>query len=347
MKVIFDERQLLHAPEAYFRQGITIKHPEQPERAILLRDALIADGHVLTHPSDNGEAPIKAVHNSDYVNFFNTAWVRWMEIYGNNRNAVPNYHISHGINRLPKGIVGQLGYYATDTSCPVTDGTKDAIYWSAQTAIEGAKWIMEGENLIYSLCRPPGHHASRGNSNGFCFFNNAAIAAHHLRHKYKRVAIIDIDTHGGQGTQDIFYDRGDVLFASVHVDPSDYPPFFACYPDECGIGEGLGASINITLDKGSNENTVLEGIDHIAAMTKAFGAEVIVVSLGFDMATDDPLSKLIFSGDGFVGAAERIIALNLPTLLVQEGGYLGPSLSNNAVRFLHAAETAQNNSQHL
>ena len=237
-----------------------------------------------------------------------------MHVCGNNSIAVPNYHISHGINRLPKGIVGQLGYYATDTSCPVTDGTNDAIYWSAQTAIEGAVRIMEGDNLIYSLCRPPGHHASRGNSNGFCFFNNAAIAAHHLRQKYSCVAIIDIDTHAGQGTQDIFYERGDVLYVSVHVDPSDYPPFFACYPDECGIGNGLGASLNIALDKGSNESTVLESIDHATAMTKAFGAEVLVVSLGFDMATDDPLSELIFSSDGFVGAAERILSLNLPTL---------------------------------
>ena len=343
MRIIFDERQLLHAPASYFRQGVTIAHPEQPERAILLRDALITDGHVLTLPSDHGETPIKAVHNIDYVDFYNTAWVRWVEYGGNYSMAVPNYHISHGINRLPKGVVGQLGYYTTDTSCPVTNGTKDAIYWSAQTAIEGAKQIMEGESLIYSLCRPPGHHASRGNSNGFCFFNNAAIAAHHLRQKYTRVAIIDIDTHAGQGTQDIFYERGDVLFASIHVDPSDYPPFFACYPDECGIGGGLGASINIVLDKGSNESSILEGIDHMTAVTKAFGAEVIVVSLGFDMATDDPLSELIFSGDGFVGAAERIMALNLPTLLIQEGGYLGPSLSNNAVRFLHAAESTQNN----
>ena len=345
MKVIFDKRQLLHAPEFYFRQGVTIKHPEQPERAILLRDALIADGHVLTHPSDHGEAPIKAVHASDYVDFFDTAWLRWDAYGGNSTNAVPNYHTSRGINRLPKGIVGQLGYYSTDTSCPVTDGTKDSIYWSAQTAIEGAKRVMEGDNLIYCLCRPPGHHASRSNSNGFRFFNNAAIAAHHLRQRFDRVAIIDIDTHAGQGTQDIFYERGDVFFASVHVDPSDYPPFFACYPDECGFGDGLGASFNISLDKGSNESTILAGIDQMIATTKTFGAEVTVVSRGFDMATDDPLSELMFSGDGFAEAAERIIALKLPTLLVQEGGYLGPSLSNNAVRFLRAAESTQNNSK--
>ena len=149
--------------------------------------------------------------------------------------------------------------------------------------------------------------------------------------------------HAGQGTQDIFYDRSDVLFTSIHVDPSDFPPFFACYPDEKGIGDGLGASLNITLEKGSNEKKVLEGIDQMITATRTFGAEALVISLGFDMASDDPLSELIFSSDGFMCAAERIIALKLPTLLVQEGGYLGPSLSNNAVRFLRAAEAAQNN----
>ncbi len=341
MKIIFDDRQLRHAPKSYFRQGVQISHPEQPERAVLLRDALIADGHQLTRPGDHGSDPIKAVHNADYVDFFDTAWERWKAYAEPDTIAVPNYHISHGHNRLPKGIVGQLGYYSTDTACPVTEGTRDAIYWSAQTAIEGAHRLMQGDDLLYALCRPPGHHASRGNSNGFCFFNNAAIAAHHLRQKFERIAIIDIDTHAGQGTQDIFYDRGDVLFTSIHVDPSDYPPFFACYADERGIGEGEGASLNVVVDKGTGEAAILTGIDQMMAAVQEFRAEAVVVSLGFDMATDDPLSELTFSDRGFVGAAERIIALDLPTLLVQEGGYLGPTLSNNAVHFLRAAENAR------
>lgn len=341
MKLIFDERQLLHAPADYFRQGRPVPHPEQPQRATLLRDALVADGHDWIKPQDHGLEPIKAVHDEGYVEFYETAWDRWSEYADPGTIAVPNYHISHGHNRLPKGIVGQLGYYSTDTACPVMDGTQEAIYWSAQTAIDGAQQLMENEDLIYALCRPPGHHASRGNSNGFCFFNNAAIAAHHLRQKYDRVAIIDIDTHAGQGTQDIFYERGDVLFASIHVDPSDYPPFFACYGDERGSGAGLGASFNCVLDKGSAEDVILAGIDQLIDATRTFDAQAVVVSLGFDMATDDPLSELTFSGDGFVGAAGRIMALNLPTLLVQEGGYLGPSLSNNAVRFLRAAEDAK------
>lgn len=338
MKIIFDERQLLHAPETYFRQGTQIPHPEQPQRALLLRDALVADGHQLTQPRDHGSDPIKAVHTNDYVTFFETAWERWLDYAAPGTIAVPNYHISHGHNRLPKGIVGQLGYFSTDTACPVTEGTQDAIYWSAQSAIEGAHRLIRGDDLIYALCRPPGHHASRGNSNGFCFFNNAAVAAHHLRQKFSRVAIIDIDTHAGQGTQDIFYERGDVLFTSIHVDPSDYPPFFACYGDERGSGAGTGASLNVVLDKGTEETDILAGIDKMISATREFGAEAIVVSLGFDMATDDPLSELSFSETGFKGAAERIIGLNLPTLLVQEGGYLGPSLSNNAVAFLRTAE---------
>ncbi|NQW00771.1 MAG: histone deacetylase family protein [Rhodospirillales bacterium] len=340
MKILFDERQLLHAPESYFRQGRIIAHPEQPARAILLRDALLADGHQLTQPRDHGASPIKAVHDPAYVDFFDTAWQRWQAYGEPGTIGVPNYHISHGRNRCPTGIVGQLGYYSTDTACPVSEGTREAIYWSAQCAIDGAERLIGGEDLIYALCQPPGHHASRGNSNGFCYFNNAAIAAHHLRQKFQRVAIVDIDTHAGQGTQDIFYERADVLFASIHVDPSDYPPFFACYADERGAGAGLGASLNVVLDKGTGEAAILAGIDQLITATRDFAADAVVVSLGFDMATDDPLSELVFSGDGFAAAASRIMALDLPTLLVQEGGYLGPSLSSNAVRFLRAAEDA-------
>ncbi len=341
MKILFDERQLLHAPLDYFRQGKQIPHPEQPQRAVLLRDALVADGHRLVQPGDHGTGPIKAVHDAGYVDFFETAWERWAAYADGDTIAVPNYHVSHGLNRLPTGIVGQLGYYTTDTACPVTPGTRDAIYWSAQAAIDGAHRLIGGEDLVYSLCRPPGHHASRMNSNGFCFFNNAAIAAHHLRQKFERVMILDIDTHAGQGTQDIFYERGDVFFVSIHVDPSDYPPFFACYADERGRGAGLGASLNIVLDKGTEEPDILAGVDQMVAAAREFQADAVVVSLGFDMATDDPLSELTFSGTGFEGAAARIMALNLPTLLVQEGGYLGPSLANNAVQFLRAAETAR------
>ncbi|MEM0922540.1 MAG: histone deacetylase family protein [Pseudomonadota bacterium] len=340
MLMIFDERQLRHRPETYFRQGIFIDHPEQPERAVQIRDRLLAEGHALTAPSDHGAAPIEAVHDPAYVAFHQTARAEWEAAISAPGPAVPNYHTSRRLSRPPLGIVGKLGYYATDTACPVTEGSWDAAYWSAQTAIEGAERVMAGTQCIYSLCRPPGHHAYRDASNGFCFFNNAAIAAQHLRRRFGRVAILDIDTHAGQGTQDIFYARGDVFVGSIHRDPAAYPPFFAGYADETGEGEGQGCHLNICLDAEAEDATILAELSGMIDQAEAFGAEALVVSLGFDMAEDDPLSEVRLSSAGFAEAARRLMAMALPTVLVQEGGYLGPSLAENAAIFITAADEA-------
>jgi acetoin utilization deacetylase AcuC-like enzyme len=341
MKLIFDERQLAHDPALYFRRGAFIPHPEQPERAILLRDALTAAGHARVSPRDHGLEPIYAVHDRGFVDFCFTAWDDWKAATGTGIPAVPNYHTSRREARVPKGVIGKLGYYSTDTACPFVEGTATAIYWSAQTAIEAAARIMAGdERFIYALCRPPGHHAYIDATMGFCFFNNAAIAAQHLRQTFARVAVLDIDTHGGNGTSDIFYDRGDVLYVSIHTDPSDYTPFFTGYADETGRGDGVGATLNLILPPGAGVTDILTRLDEALAAIRRFGAEALVVSLGFDMAEDDPLSLVKMTGDGFAEAARRIAGLDLPTVLVQEGGYLGPSLSANAVTFLGAYDAA-------
>ncbi len=340
MRLVFDERQLLHRPDSYFRQGGFVPHPEQPERAVLLRDRLLREGHLLTAPRDHGLAPILAVHDKAYIDFLRTAWDRWCVLSDDGRPAVPNYHTSRRRGRRPEGVVGQLGYHATDTSCPVTAGTWEAIYWSAQSAIEGAERILAGEPRVYSLCRPPGHHAYLDSSSGFCFLNNAAIGARYLQRRYARVAILDVDTHAGQGTQDVFWEDGSVLCASVHLNPADYPPYFAGYDDEVGAGEGKGASVNVTLSRGAEDSAILGALDELVAEARRFEAEALVVSLGLDMAADDPLAEVAFSSEGFAEAAKRLASLALPTLLVQEGGYLGPSLAENAAIFLSAMETA-------
>lgn len=344
MKLVFDKRQLRHRPEAYFRQGTFVAHPEQPERAILLRDRLTAEGHVLTAPRDYGLAPILTVHDADYVSFLRHAWTRWEATFGGDRPAVPNYHTGRRLSRRPEGIVGQLGYHSTDTACPVTPGTWEAVYWSAQSAIEGAELLLAGERLAYALCRPPGHHAYLDASNGFCFLNNGAIAARHLQRRFARVAILDVDTHAGQGTQDVFWQDGSVLYASMHLSPADYPPYFAGFRDETGVGMGAGATLNATLARGAGDSEILAALDELIAATRGFGAEAVVVSLGFDMAADDPLAEVSLSRDGFADCAARIAALRLPTLLVQEGGYLGPSLAENAATFLFAIESGEGRS---
>lgn len=333
MKVLFDDRQLRHTPAHYFRLGQLVPHPEQAERARLLRKVMVALGHEISMPADFGLDPLYAVHDRAYVDFYRRAWPRWVEATGHAHPAVPNYHTGRRLSRMPDGVVGQLGYFSTDTSCPVTEGTWEAIYWSAQCAVDAAKHVAEGNGLAYALCRPPGHHASKDASNGFCFFNNAAVAAQHLRQTFAKVAIVDMDTHAGNGTQDIFYDRGDVFTASLHTDPANYVPHYYGYADERGTGAGKDCHLNVVLKSGDDEAEVLRRFDEMLAATRAFAPDALVVSLGFDMGHDDPLSEVGLTAKGFAEMARRMAALELPTALIQEGGYLGPSLSDSARAF--------------
>lgn len=339
MEAIFDERQLLHTPARYFRRGAYIPHPEQAGRAILIRDMLVRNGFSIERPRDFGEAPIKAVHDPDYVDFWKDAYRRWRAEAGN-QEPIPNCHPGPRRGRPSSSIFGQLGWWATDTSVPLTEGIWPAIYWSAQTALEAAERVKAGSRMVYGLCRPPGHHALSNAANGFCAFNNAAIAAQSLRQRFDKVAILDIDTHTGNGTLDIFYARGDVFVCSLHSDPADYPTYYLGYEDERGEGEGEGATLNLCLKPGSDAQIILARFREGLAAIRAFGAEALVVSLGFDMAEDDPLSEVKMTGEGFATMAREIVALGLPAALIQEGGYLGPSLSNNAEIYLTASRDA-------
>ncbi len=334
MKAIFDDRQLGHDPAVYFRRGQGIPHPEQPERAIIIRDMLRAEGFPIEAPRDHGLAPIRAVHDPEYVAFLPEAYARFRADAPADALAIPTAHPGVRRGRCPDNIHGQMGWWMTDTSTPLTEGTWSAIYWSAQSAIEAAAQVMEGARMVYALSRPPGHHAMRAVANGFCFLNNAAIAAHHLTARWGRVAMLDIDVHTGNGSLDIFYERADVFVCSLHADPADYPTFYLGHADETGAGSGAGTSLNLLLALGDTEARVLERLGEGIAAIGTFGAEALVVSLGFDMAADDPLAAVGVHAAGFAAIARRIAAMGLPTVLVQEGGYLGPSLAENARVFL-------------
>jgi acetoin utilization deacetylase AcuC-like enzyme len=334
MKAIFDERQLRHDPARYFRRGAFMDHPEQPARAELLRDMLLRNGFPVESPRDHGIDPAKAVHDPDYVDFFRDAHARFVADAGTEAMAVPTAHPGVRRGRCPVDIHGALGWWMTDTSTPLTAGTWDAIYWSAQTAMEAATRVAEGERAVYALSRPPGHHAMRACANGFCFLNNAAIAADMLARRFGKVGLLDIDIHTGNGSLDIFYDRADVFFCSVHVDPARFPTFYLGHAAETGAGNGAGASLNLLLQPGDGEGRAIALVERGLAEIAASGARALVISLGFDMARDDPLSVLDVGAEGFAAMAERIAAAGLPTVLVQEGGYLGPSLSDNAQVFL-------------
>jgi acetoin utilization deacetylase AcuC-like enzyme len=325
---------LRHDPDRYFRRGAIISHPEQVERYRLLLEATQDGGHLLREAGDAGLDPIFAVHDAGYVAFLRDVWERRAELPGIEDEILTGHFARPQMHRRPEGLLGLIGLYTADTSTPVRAGTWAAAYGSAQVAIAAADAALS-ESHAYALCRPPGHHAYADSAGGFCYFNNSAIAAERLRATTGgRVAILDIDVHHGNGTQGIFYGRGDVLTVSVHADPADYFPYFAGYADETGAGPGEGFNRNLPLPQGSGDAAWLaairEGLSAIAAITPT----ALVVALGLDASADDPIGALKVTTRGFQEAAALIADAKLPTAIVQEGGYLCLALPRNLAAFL-------------
>ena len=340
MRVFHSPASVAHAPDQYYRRGAIVAHPEQALRYTIMRDAMRAAGHALVTASDFGLSPVTAVHTAAYVEFLSTAWGRRAEIPGMAHEIGSSQFARPQMARRPSGLLGQIGYHMADTSTPIQAGTWDAVYGSTQAAISAAEAVAAGEaQAAYALCRPPGHHAYADSAGGFCYLNGTAIAAHHLGARLKgRVAILDIDVHHGNGTQGIFYSRGDVLTISIHADPSNYIPFFTGYADETGEGAGQGFNANCPLPEGTEDAAWLAAMDGALERIAAFKPVALVVALGFDASKDDPIGAFKITTDGFAAVAQRIGRARLPTVLVQEGGYLCDALPVNLVRFLAAFE---------
>ncbi|MGP9821431.1 histone deacetylase family protein [Salinarimonas sp. NSM] len=338
MIAFHDARSAAHDPDTYFRRGAMVAHPEQASRYEILRDA-IAGRHSLAAPAEHGEAPILAVHDEGYVRFLADAWSRRAELPGTVDEVLSGHFARPQMSRRPEGMLGLIGYYTADTSTPIRAGTWDAVRAGAQLATSAADAAL-AHGRAYALCRPPGHHAYADSAGGFCFINNTAVAAQRLRETHGRVAILDIDVHHGNGTQGIFYTRGDILTVSIHADPADYFPYFAGYAGETGAGDGTGFNRNLPLAHGSGDApwlaTLGEALDGIAR----FSPGALVVALGLDAAEDDPIGALRVTTDGFARAAETIAAARLPTAIVQEGGYLCEALPRNLSAFLDAFDAA-------
>ncbi|MBI2253676.1 MAG: histone deacetylase family protein [Proteobacteria bacterium] len=334
MQVFFSDIQLRHAPREFLVRGQWRPCPEKPERATALKAALLAAAHQVTAPPAGDRAAIAAVHDHRYLNFLETGHERWRQLPGASETIVPNIHPnSRGVG-YPRSVVGQAGYHMADTACPIDADSLDAILASADCAIAAARHLLDGRGAAYALCRPPGHHAFADMAGGFCFINNSAVAAQMLRRQFNKVAIVDVDLHHGNGTQGIFYDRGDVLTVSVHADPAEFYPFFWGHADERGTGAGEGANLNLPLPLGSGDTAFLAALEVGLAKVKDFGAEALVVALGLDAFEGDPFAGLAVTEDGFRRIAAKLAALNLPCVLVQEGGYLCPELGRNLVAFL-------------
>jgi acetoin utilization deacetylase AcuC-like enzyme len=346
MKAFFTEDQLLHDPQQFMRLGRISKPTDLPTRAHALRSALKERGIEVIAPDDHGRAPLEGVHSVDYLDYLETAYRRWQAL------AAPG--VEPGIEVLPNlspyysgrvdalrgpcpspSLVAQSGYYIGDLSCPIGAHTWHSVLRSAHCAVAAADAVCADGALAYALCRPSGHHAHHDRASGFCYINNSAVAAHRLQQRYGRVAVLDVDAHHGDGTQNIFYGNASVLTISIHADTSHYYPFYTGYADERGTGAGQGCNLNLPLPHGAGDAQFLLAVGQALLALQAFGPCALVLALGFDTYKDDPISVLKVDMDGYQRLGERIAALGLPTVVVQEGGYMVETIGVALDHFLH------------
>lgn len=337
MKVIHTERHRLRASKTELYGGQLLPPFECPERVEhILAELARRDYRDVVAPDDFGLDPVLGIHDADFVEFLRTCWADW-QAEGFEGEAIASTWPSRRMTRMtpPRNIDGRIGYYCLASETSISGGTWEAAYASAQVALTGAKLVQEGARAAFALCRPPGHHAAQDMFGGYCFLNNAALAAQSLRDAgAARVAILDVDFHHGNGTQAIFYDRDDVLFLSLHGDPLDAFPYFLGGSDETGEGPGEGFTVNYPLPKGCPYPLWSEALDDALAKIAAFGAEAVVISLGVDTFEDDPISFFRLTGADFTDYGARIAGLGLPTLFVMEGGYAVAEIGVNTVNVL-------------
>ncbi len=322
MRAFLDPRQTKHNPQSFLVLGQQRVSPEQPERITRLKAGAEAAGCVFEAPEDAGIAQIAAIHTSEYLSFLQTIHGRWQALDGASDEVIPNIHARARTDSYPTSPVGQAGYHQADTACPIGAHTWDAAYWSAQSAIGGARALGE-EECAYVLSRPPGHHCLPDWPNGFCLLANIAIAieAAQAKGKLGKVAVLDWDVHHGNGTEAIYYDRDDVLTISIHQD--------RCYPQDTGAlvdqgsGDGVGFNMNIPLPPGCGHAAYLEAMDRLVMpKLEAFDADLIIVACGFDACGFDPLARMMCSADTFRQMTERLMQVSNGKLVAaHEGGY--------------------------
>ncbi|MFC3282560.1 histone deacetylase family protein [Litchfieldella rifensis] len=338
MKLFYSEFQDAHAPATFLLRGTPVPSPERPERAERLRAAIQGLGLELSAPATLDTPLLRErlarIHTSRYLTFLETIHARWRELPGAAELVAPNVHPCGGGHHYPIHPVGQAGWHLHDMACPIGADSFTGILASAATAQAAAQAVLNGENVAYALCRPPGHHAGPERAGGFCFLNNSALAATVLREEHERVAIVDVDLHHGNGTQDIFYARGDVWTGSLHADPAEFYPFFWGGADERGVGQGLGANANLPLPLGSGGAEFMAALETLLTRLADFDPSAVVVALGLDAHKDDPLAGLQLETEDFSRVGERLGQLSTPVVLVQEGGYPTNSLGHNLAAFL-------------
>jgi acetoin utilization deacetylase AcuC-like enzyme len=342
MKAFWNPVQLAHAPQFFLQRGVVKRNFEVPARAEALLAACRAMGMAIEQPAAAPRSALLEVHPEGYLDFLRDGPAAWAAAEGAGPELVANVHpspemLANGA-RMPEAVTGRLGWYTADTSCPITAETWPAALAAASGALAAADEVAAGRHA-YALARPPGHHAYAARAGGHCYLNNAAIAAERLRLRGAgRVGILDIDSHHGNGTQGIFWQRDDVVFASVHGDPHGYYPWFVGHARERGEGAGAGCNLNLPLPRGSGDADWTNAIATALRLIEETGCDALVVSLGFDASADEPLGYLSVSADGFARAGELIGGSGLDCALIQEGGYNTEVIGGLLTRFVAALE---------
>ncbi len=334
-----------HAPRYEYFRGERVPCFESPVRARFVHDALVEHGHELRTPDTDSAQLLARLHSPRYLAFLESAWSQWLARDPANA-AVQPFPSVWPVRTLrsdvePDDFVARLGLYSMDNGTPLAEGTWAAVKAAADAAASAAEAVAAGERCAFSATRPPGHHAGADFMGGYCFLNNAAVAAEALLLRGStRVALLDVDYHHGNGTQGLFYGRSDVFFASLHADPRFEYPFYLGHADETGEGAGEGFNLNLPLPAGTRGPEWLAALETASSRAAAAGAEALVVSLGLDTFARDPLTKFALERDDFRHLGERLARLGLPTVLVLEGGYAAAELGANAAGVLEGFEGA-------
>lgn len=346
MRFVASEHHRGHDPATEVDAGEVVGIYECVARGDSIWTALdAAPGYESVPVVEHGLDPIRAVHDADLVRFLSTAWEELAAVMaqrGQDRRQViadlfpnPRYRDGMGEWREPDNAVARLGYWSFETATPMLAGTWSAARAAVDVALTATDLVLAGDRAAYGLCRPPGHHAASAMFGGYCYLNNAAIAADAAATTTgSRVAVLDVDYHHGNGTQQIFYGRSDVLYASVHADPAFAFPAFSGFADETGTGRGLGATVNVPLPHDCDEARYLDGLEVALETIERFAPDLLVLSLGVDTYELDPIAGLGLTTESFAKLGRRLAADGRPTVILQEGGYHLDHLARNVLAVL-------------
>lgn len=345
MRVVYTPRHQLHDPSFEVTGGQRVPAYEVVGRGTAILTALEHDGGFsIEEPRDYGLDPIRKVHDEGLIRYLEVAWSDWRTRGTGTPAIMPDAFLHPGVRAgmgpapMPDSPCGQAGFWCFDTATPIVPGTYQATRAACDAALTAADAVLGGEAVVYALTRPPGHHSAESVFGGYCYLNQAAVAVQWLAERSgERVAILDLDYHHGNGTQQIFYERSDILYASIHADPMRAFPYFAGHANETGAGAGTGATFNQPLPAGTTDGDYLAAVDRALARIDDFGAPITVVSLGFDTYGQDPIGDFALTTPVYHEVGRRVGAHGRRLLVIQEGGYDVENLGRNAREWLRGS----------